>query len=237
MLINHPNNTTMEYIAYYRVSTKHQGQSGLGLEAQRTSVLNYIKARGVDQEPPSYTEVESGKDNNREQLRQAIAHAKRDGATLLVAKLDRLSRDVAFIFSLKSELEKAHVDFVVCDMPELNTLTLGIMASVAQHERELISSRTKAGLDEARKRGTTFGTPENLTEEARQKAHRAISAKAINSQANRFAYHFIKPLREQGESYQAISEKLNREGYQTSYGYAFHPAQVRRIYIRHNNKG
>jgi len=235
METHHQIPTTMKYIAYYRVSTKRQGLSGLGLEAQRTSVLNYIKARGIDQEPPSYTEVESGKDNDREQLRNAVAHAKRDGAVLLVAKLDRLSRDVAFIFSLKSELEKAHVDFVVCDMPEANTLTLGIMASMAQHERELISKRTIAGLNETRKRGTKLGTPENLTEEARRKAHKAISDKARNNQANRFAYHFTRPLREQGESYQSICDKLNHEGYRTSDGFEFHPAQVRRIYIRHND--
>lgn len=222
----------MKYIAYYRVSTKQQERSGLGLEAQRTSVMNYLKARGIDQEPPSYTEAESGKDADRAQLREAIAHAKRDGATLLVAKLDRLSRDVAFIFTLKTELERASIDFLVCDMPEANTLTLGIMASMAQHERELISKRTKAGLDEARKRGTKLGTPENLTADARKKAHQAITQKALNDQASRFAYHFIRPLRAEGVSFREIARQLNDEGYRTSQGTKFHASQVSRILSR-----
>jgi DNA invertase Pin-like site-specific DNA recombinase len=222
----------MKYIAYYRVSTKRQEQSGLGLQAQHTSVTNFLKARGITQEPPSYVEAESGKDADRAQLREAISHAKRDGATLLVAKLDRLSRDVAFIFALKTELEKAHIDFLVCDMPEANTLTLGIMASMAQHEREIIGKRTKAGLDEARKRGTKLGTPENLTLEARQRAHKAISDKAINDQASRFAFHFIKPLREKGIAYRTIATQLNAEGYRTTQGTLFHAIQVKRIHDR-----
>jgi DNA invertase Pin-like site-specific DNA recombinase len=221
----------MKYITYYRVSTKRQGQSGLGLDAQKTQVHHYLTSK-QGQEIASYTEIESGKKNDREQLRNAVAHAKREGAVLLVAKLDRLSRDVSFIFTLKAELEKAHVDFVVCDMPEANTLTLGIMAAMAQHEREIISKRTKAGLTEARKRGTKLGNPENLTLEARQKAHKAISDKARNNQASRFAYHFIKPHRDAGEPYATICDKLNSEGYRTAEGQQFHPAQVRRIYLR-----
>jgi DNA invertase Pin-like site-specific DNA recombinase len=221
----------MKYITYYRVSTKAQGKSGLGLEAQRTQVSHYLNSKGGT-EVGTFTEVESGKSNTREELRKAIELAKGNGATLLVAKLDRLSRDVAFIFALKAELERSHVDFAVCDMPEANTLTLGIMASLAQHERELISKRTKAGLAEARKRGTKLGTPENLTVEARQKAHKAITAKAQGNQASRFAYHFIRPLKEQGESYQVIAEKLNAEGYRTTEGRTFHASQVRRLYLR-----
>jgi DNA invertase Pin-like site-specific DNA recombinase len=226
----------MKYITYFRVSTKQQGKSGLGLDAQRSQVAHYVAGRPGAQILGEYTEIESGKTNDRAQLRQAINQAKNEGAILLVAKLDRLSRDVAFIFALKAELERARVDFAVCDMPEANTLTLGIMASLAQHERELISKRTKAGLAEAKKRGTKLGTPGNLTDDARNKAHKAIRDKAINNQALRFAFHYIKPLRDAGTSYQVIADKLNAEGYRTTEGREFHASQVRRIFARHNGQ-
>jgi DNA invertase Pin-like site-specific DNA recombinase len=106
------------------------------------------------------------------------------------------------------------------------------MASLAQHERELISKRTKAGLAEAKKRGTVLGSPQNLTQEARNKAHKTISANAKEDKSSRFAFHFIKPLREQGKSFQEIANELNAEGYRTRTGLEFHPSQVQRIFKR-----
>lgn len=225
----------MKYIAYYRVSTKQQGQSGLGLDAQKTAVKNFIESKGAKELPPPFTEVESGKNDKRPELMNAIARCKETGSTLLIAKLDRLSRNASFIFKLRDELQAAGVGFIACDMPEANTLTIGIMATMAQHEREIISKRTKEGLAEAKRNGKELGNPENLTDEARAKAHRSISKKARTAKAVRHAYHFIKPLREAGESYNAIAKQLNAEGYRTRKGKKFHASQVMRIWKRLNN--
>ena len=124
-----------KYVAYYRVSTKAQGDSGLGLEGQRSAVFNFVKGTIVAE----FTEVESGKNNQRAQLSAAIDRAKKENAVLVIAKLDRLSRNASFIFTLRD----SGVNFQCVDMPDANTLTIGIFATLAQHERELISSRTK----------------------------------------------------------------------------------------------
>lgn len=130
-------------VAYYRVSTQKQGKSGLGLEAQEADVQRYLASLGSDAKLLSaYTEIESGKRNNRPQLHKAMEHARLTGATLVIAKLDRLSRDAHFLLGL----QKANVDFVACDMPSADRFTVGIMAMLAQKERELISERTKAAL-------------------------------------------------------------------------------------------
>lgn len=224
--------TEMNYTAYYRVSTRQQGISGLGLEAQKTAVSNFIKSRGAQEVPPPFIEVESGKNNDRPQLKEAIKHCKQNGTTLLIAKLDRLSRNASFILNLKDDLNESNVEFIACDMPQANTLTLGIMAVMAQHEAEIISERTKAGLAEAKRRGVQLGNPENLTDQAREKAHESIRTKARNDQVVRHAFHFIKPLRDQGVTYAEIAIRLNLEGYKTRRGKDFHAIQVQRIYQR-----
>jgi DNA invertase Pin-like site-specific DNA recombinase len=114
----------------------------------------------------TYIEVESGKRNDRPELAQAIERARREGATLIIAKLDRLARSVAFIFALRD----SGVKFLACDMPEANTLTIGLLAALAQHERELISERTKAALEAKKARGCVLGSPQNLTKDATLKA-------------------------------------------------------------------
>lgn len=222
----------MTYVVYYRVSTKQQGNSGLGLEAQKTAVANFLKSRNESEIPPAFTEVESGNNAERPQLEKAVLRCKQTGSTLLIAKLDRLSRNIEFIFKLRGELQKAGVDFVATDLPEANTLTLGIMATMAQHEREIISQRTKAGLAEAKRRGKKLGNPQNLTSQARDKAHTNISKSARQDKSVRHAFHFIKPLKENGLSYAKIAEKLNSEGYRTRTGKEFHAIQVQRIYDR-----
>lgn len=223
-----------QYVGYYRVSTKKQGKSGLGLDAQRTAVRNFLKSRGTE-EIDSFTEIESGKNTDRPILKSAIELCKEQGAKLLVAKLDRLSRNAKFLFTLKEELEDAGIGFTIADMPEANTLVLGFMASLAQYEAELISRRTKEGLAEARKRGKQIGSPENLTNEARQKALSTISEKARTDTDTRKAYHFIQPRKEKGWSFAKIADALNDEGYRTRTGKRFHPAQVRRVFNRLNN--
>lgn len=149
------------YIAYYRVSTRVQGESGLGLDGQRMAVTNFVRGPVVAE----FTEVESGKNNQRVQLAAAIDWAKREGAVLVIAKLDRLSRNASFIFTLSD----SGVNFQCVDMPDANTLTIGIFATLAQHERELISSRTKSALQAKIAQGATLGKPENLTPWAQAK--------------------------------------------------------------------
>ena len=140
------------FVSYLRVSTQNQGQSGLGLEAQRKAVDDYLNG-GDWTVIEEVVEVESGKNNKRPKLREAIQLCKASGATLVVAKIDRLARDAAFLLNLKD----AGIDFIAADMPEANRLTIGIMALVAEQEREAISKRTKEALAAAKARGVQLG--------------------------------------------------------------------------------
>lgn len=214
------------YIAYYRVSTAKQGQSGLGLEAQRNAVRQFVKVEEwILQE---FVEVESGKNNHRPQLLAAIDYAKQKKATLIIAKLDRLSRNAGFIFTLRD----SGVDFICADMPEANTLTIGIFAVLAQHERELISSRTKAALQAKKLQGHKLGKPENLTNEARAKGVIVIKEKAQANENNRRAAALIKSYRENGMNWQTIAQELNQFGFRTAKGKQFQAVQVQRIFQR-----
>ena len=217
------------FIAYYRVSTKQQGISGLGLDAQKASVLNYIAHNG-NIIIGEFTEIESGKHDNRPELQKAINLTKEKNGTLVIAKLDRLSRNMTFISSLMD----AKVKFICADMPEATELTIHIFASLAQWERKRISQRTKEALDAKRIREPEhkFGTPANLTNEAILKAHSVVSNNARTSQSVRHAYHFIKSSKESGMSYQSIANSLNKEGYLTRQGKQFHAMQVFNIWKR-----
>lgn len=217
------------YIAYYRVSTQKQGNSGLGLEAQKTMVKHYLKDNDVLL--AEFEEVESGKNDNRPQLQKAIEKCKNEGAMLLIAKLDRLSRNAGFIFLLKD----SQVNFKCCDMPEANSLTIGIMAVLAQEERELISKRTIAALEELRNKGKKLGSPQNLTREAQKQGAEAMRQKALNNENNRKATALIVSLRETGKSYARIAQQLNDNGFKTSRGYTFSASQVMVLYDRYLN--
>jgi len=223
----------MKYVAYYRVSTRKQEASHLGLDVQRLAVLRYIKNNG-NELIAEYTETESGKRDNRPELMKAIAAAKDNDAVLVIAKLDRLSRNLTFI----STLMDSRVKFVCADMPEANEMTIGLMAVLAQWERKTISERTKAALAAKRKREPDWrpGT-DNLSPEARARAHATTSRLAREDQRNRFALHFIKPLREQGVSYRKIARMLNEEGYTTRTGKPFTQTQVRNIWLRFTEEG
>jgi len=214
------------YIAYYRVSTAKQGRSGLGLQAQQDTVKNFLGNNG--NLVAEYTEVQSGKSNARAELLKAIAQCKQDKATLLIAKLDRLSRNVAFIF----ELRNSGVDFVCCDLPDLNTLTLGIFATFAQHEAERISQRTKDGLRAAKRRGVVLGMPANLTKQARAKGMKARINNARTATANVQASELIKMYNKDGLSLRTIASKLNESGYLTRRGAEFTAMQVKRLLDR-----
>ena len=155
------------FIAYFRVSTERQGRSGLGLEAQRKAVADFLNG-GNWSLVAEFTEVESGKKNERPQLAAALAAARIHGATLVIAKIDRLSRNAHFLLGLK----EGGVDFVAVDLPSANRLTVGIMALVAEQEREAISARTKAALEAAKARGTKLGNPNGITTEAQLRGAR-----------------------------------------------------------------
>lgn len=216
------------FVAYYRVSTQKQGRSGLGLEAQKQAVENFIETKG--EVLTSFTDIESGKKNDRPQLQAAITYCKLQGATLLIAKLDRLTRNVAFVFTLRD----SGVNFVCCDMPEANTLTIGILATMAQHEREMIADRTKKALAEKKKRGFVLGTPANLTDQAKRKGtlHSQLNAQA--DQHNRRAGAFAKKLRDFGYSWAEIARQLNANGFTTRRGGSFQIVQVQRV-VKHIN--
>ena len=143
-----------KFVAYFRVSTDRQGKSGLGLEAQREAVLAYLDG-GSWQLVGEFTEVESGKRSDRPQLAAALVACKKHKAKLVIAKLDRLSRNLAFIATLMD----SGVEFVAVDNPHANKLTVHILAAVAQHEREMIAQRTKDALAAAKARGVKLGNP------------------------------------------------------------------------------
>lgn len=218
----------MKYIAYYRVSTQQQGHSGLGLEAQRNTVLMYIKHNG-NELIAEFTEVESGRNNNRPILQQAINQAKYEQAVLVIAKLDRLSRNVTFI----STLMESKVRFLCCDMPDATELTIHLFAAIAQWEHTRISTRIREAMAAKRRKEPTWrpGT-DNFTDESRRRGAETNIRHARDNQQNRHAFHFILPLRERGLSYRAIADMLNTEGYKTRNGAKFQPTQVHTIYKR-----
>jgi DNA invertase Pin-like site-specific DNA recombinase len=219
------------YIAYYRVSTLKQGRSGLGLEAQRAAVISFTKnPAGIIRE---FTENESGKNDDRPLLEQAILEAKKLNATLIIAKLDRLSREVAFLFQLKKRVEKNNISWLCLDIPEMNTLNIGIWGTMAQHEREQISKRTKLALQALKARGIKLGNLNNLTTIGRELGVAAIKHKAAANENNRRAAELTRLYREQGLTWMAIAEKLNKTGFKTSKGGNFQAIQVQRIHQRY----
>lgn len=204
-----------KYIAYYRVSTADQGRSGLGLEAQQETVKRYIEKMGGEL-LEEFTEIESGAKNDRPQLNKALNLARRRGSILIIAKLDRLSRNHLFI----SQLMESKVEFVACDIPEANTFTIHIFSALAQQERELISTRTKQALQAKKAQGVTLGTPRNLTESAQAKGRR-MGNEAKCRKAEEFAklmLPVIQGYQEEGLSLRAIANRLNTTGELTASG-------------------
>ncbi len=224
-------NEKRRFVAYYRVSTEKQGRSGLGLQAQRKAVEDLLNGNGGWELAAEFTEIESGKSADRPELEKAIAAARIHGAKLIVAKLDRLARNAAFLLSLRD----AGVDFVAADMPDANRLTVGILAVVAEDEALRISKRTKEALAAAKARGVKLGNPKNLTDEARRKgAH--VSATVRSDRANQRAADLrpiIQGLREKGAgTLKALARGLNEEGIRTARGYEWTPTAVRRVLNR-----
>ena len=207
----------MRYVAYYRVSTAKQEASGLGLEAQQAAVLAHCKEPAIQ----SFTEVESGKRSDRPQLAAALALAKRERATLVIAKLDRLARNVAFI----ANLIESGVDIVAVDMPTANTFTLHIMAAVAEQEAKAIGERTRAALAAAKARGVRLGTPDTsrLAREARTGADAFARSLAPTIEELRCAGIY---------SVRDICRALNARRILTNRGAQWHPTSVQRLMDR-----
>jgi DNA invertase Pin-like site-specific DNA recombinase len=213
-------------IAYYRVSTKRQASSGLGLEAQRAAVAAHVHANGM-QIAAEFEEHETGTSKRqRVAIHAAIAEAQRTGATLLIAKLDRLARNVHFI----SGLMESGVRFVAVDMPAVTPLTLHVLAAVAEQEAQMIAARTKAALAAAKARGVKLGTPANLTIEAQQAGAAANRAAAID--ATKQATCMAQELRRRGETLRQIAETLNQNGFTTRTGKMFSAMQIKRMLDR-----
>jgi DNA invertase Pin-like site-specific DNA recombinase len=215
---------TRRYIAYFRVSTTRQGRSGLGLEAQQHAVNIFLHGhRELIIE--SFTEIESGRKNDRPQLAAALEACRKHKAVLIIAKLDRLARNVYFI----SGLMESGVEFIAVDMPEANRLTIHILAAVAEHERETISQRTKAALQAAKARGTKLGSPQP------QKGA-AIRSQVLQEKADRFAANIlpvIHGLQAQGiTSYKALAQALNVRGIRTVNNRKWYGTTVKNVLSR-----
>jgi DNA invertase Pin-like site-specific DNA recombinase len=224
---------TRTFVAYFRVSTDRQGRSGLGLEAQQAAVAGFLRPGDKLLDPP-FVEVESGRKADRPQLAAAIARCRKTGATLVIAKLDRLARKVAFV----ANLMEAGVPFVAADMPNATPFMLHVYAAVAEEEARAISLRTKAALAAAKARGTPLGGKRPgqrapTVEVAKMGAEAASSArKAAADRAAYSALPRIEELRAQGVSLGQIADKLLREGVKTPRGGAWTATAVRRALQR-----
>ena len=206
-----------QYVAYLRVSTQKQGYSGLGLEAQREIIQKHL----CDKIPVAeYIEIESG---------------RKDGAILIVAKLDRLARSVSFL----SSLLESDVEIVFCDFPQANKMVLHIISAISQYEAELIAARTKASLQAKKSRGFKLGNPEHLMDKHNQAIQNSIKTckdKADNNPNNKRAVAMLRTLVKEKHTLQGIADILNREGFVTSQGCSFSKSTVYKLIKRYNLK-
>lgn len=220
----------MHYVTYLRVSSDRQGKSGLGLDAQRKAVADHVAGKGGI--AAEYVEIESGRKNDRPQLAHALAEAKRIGAVLLIAKLDRLARNVAFI----ANLLEAGVEISAADMPEANRFLLHVMAAVAEHEAQAISDRTRAALAAAKARGVELGW--SMPGRAGEQRHAARKGAERNARkADQHAANVLPIIRQiaaRGASLRQIADELNTRGIKTARGGLWYAATVRNVMAREN---
>jgi DNA invertase Pin-like site-specific DNA recombinase len=218
-------------VAYYRVSTQEQGRSGLGLEAQRQAVLGLCQGRGWEV-IAEHTEIESGKRSDRPELAKALDHARRTGAKLVVAKLDRLSRDAEFTLRLRN----SGADFTCADNPDVNRLTIGLLAVINEDERERISERTKAALAAAKARGVKLGNPNGAAPFRRAGRGNEAAVEAGRANADAFAEGLretLQAIRQEGVmSLAGIAAELNRRHIRTPRGGQWHASSVRNLVAR-----
>jgi len=215
---------TGKFVAYFRVSTTKQGIDGLGMDAQRNAIRNYLNG-GDWKLLGEFAEVESGKRKDRPELIKAVALCRKEGATLLIAKLDRLARNAAFLLNLRD----SGVDFIATDMPHADKFTVGIMALVAEKERDLISQRTRDGLASARRRGIKLGNP--------RPAKALIAAHRVNTErADAYASSMMTVVHEIRAAHvstlRGIAQCLNARGFKTPNGKMFKPQSVKNLVDR-----
>jgi DNA invertase Pin-like site-specific DNA recombinase len=212
-------------VAYYRVSTERQGRSGLGLDAQKAAVESLVKRSGGVLRA-EFTEVQSGRDDDRPQLAEALKLCRLTNSTLLIAKLDRLSRNVAFL----ATLQQSGTKFMACDLPEANELVVHILAAVAQAERKAISERTRAALAAAQARGVRLGNP-RLKPGTRMSA--AAASRARSQRASDRAKELLDVIenaaRSGHRSLRQVARYLNDLGIPSPNGRQWHPNSVRRV--------
>jgi DNA invertase Pin-like site-specific DNA recombinase len=217
------------FVAYYRVSTARQGRSGLGLDAQRNAVADFLNGGSWDL-LAEFVEVESGKDDHRPQLEQALSTCELSGATLVVAKLDRLSRNLAFL----AKLQDSGARFVAADMPEANELTIHIMAAVAQAERKAISTRTREALAAARARGVKLGGNRGNLEDLRKGPSKSAEVRSARSRqrAAKVADQIAAVRDKDGvTSLREIARALNERGITAPRGGKWHAPQIRAVLV------
>lgn len=224
-----------KYVAYYRVSTKRQGRSGLGLDAQRETIMSYLRGREGAQVVGEYVEVESGRNADRPKLAEAIQHAKNANAVLVVAKLDRLARSVSFI----SALRESGCKFVAADLPEMTDLTLHIFAALAEYEAKRISERTRDALKAAKRRGKLLGSARPGHWKGREERRIAgastaskIAARLRTSAAklrNASLVAEAEQYRATGLTWEQVAEQFNEKGYETARGNKWTASAVHQI--------
>jgi DNA invertase Pin-like site-specific DNA recombinase len=219
------------FVAYYCVSTAKQGQSGLGLDAQRNAVADYLNG-GRWALLREFTEIESGKRDDRPQLSAALAYAKATGSTLVIAKLDRLARNVAFI----ANLMESRTRFVAADMPEANDLTIHVLAAVAEHERKAISQRTRDALAAVKARGTRLGNPNGARALRAAGRGNGDAVDAIKANADAHAAQ-LRPIIDSMQAegiigLRAIAKALNERGILTARGGRWYATSVKNLLSR-----
>jgi len=215
---------TGKFVGYYRVSTTKQGINGLGMDAQRNAVMNYLNG-GNWKLLAEFAEVETGKRNDRQELAKAIALCREEAATLLIAKLDRLARNAAFLLNLRD----SGVDFIATDMPHADKFTVGIMALVAEKERDMISQRTKDGLAAAKRRGIKLGNP-------RPAQALKVAQTANLARADAYAQSLLPVIQEIRAAHvttlRKIAQCLNARGFKTPNNKAFKAQSVKNLLDR-----
>lgn len=221
-----------QYVSYLRVSTQKQGYSGLGLEAQKEIIRNYLN----DKTPVTeYVEVESGRKKDRPKLKEALELCRKTGSILIVAKLDRLARNVSFLSSL---LEN-DVEIVFCDFPQANKMVLHILSAISQYEAELTASRTKSALQAKKARGYRLGNPEHLLNKHQQAIQNSImtcKTKADNNPNNKRAVAMLRTLVKENRSLKEMADILNGEGFVISKGASFSKTTIYKLIKRYNLK-
>lgn len=221
----------MRIVSYKRVSTVQQGQSGLGLEAQQSAIEAFAASKSA-RIIAEFVEVESGKDNERPELLNAIHHAKITNSVLVIAKLDRLSRNAAFLLTLRD----SGVKFIAADMPDANELTIGIMALIAQQEREAISSRTKAALAAKKARGAVLGNPNGAAALRRAGKGNTAAIAANRAKANRRANDLatvVNHIQASGiKTLRGIADELNAREIATPRGKRWSAQTVKELLAR-----